>query len=361
MALSGNKGEWSEIYALFKLLGDGRVYAGDADMNLNPDICYPIINIIREETTSLNYKPNNESNVIIEDENGEVLHKIPMSKFSQEADELYNKICSTNVRAFEIPDTELFMTQIGCNKIKAPSKDKSDIHIVLHDFRTGMNPRLGFSIKSQLGSPSTLLNAGDTTNIRYKIVGNNLTDDEVRTINAIPDHQSRMLAVLNNNCRLEYDGFDSPVFKNNLMFIDSCLPEFIALCLKTANLYSSSKNIKNIVCEVAESNPFDFKGDNVVEFYEHKMKQLLLNSALGMTPATSWNGKFDANGGYLVVKRDGDIVCYHFYNINDVEDYLYNNTRFENASRGRYKFGSLYKDNTGDLYIKLNLQIRFVR
>ena len=27
MALTGNKGEWSEIYTLFKLLGDGKVHA----------------------------------------------------------------------------------------------------------------------------------------------------------------------------------------------------------------------------------------------------------------------------------------------------------------------------------------------
>ena len=29
MALTGNKGEWSEIYTLLKLLGEGKVYAGD--------------------------------------------------------------------------------------------------------------------------------------------------------------------------------------------------------------------------------------------------------------------------------------------------------------------------------------------
>ena len=54
------------------------------------------------------------------------------------------------------------------------------------------------------------------------------------------------------------------------------------------------------------------------------MKVLLLDAALGMTPAKEWTGQYDANGGYLVVKRDGDIVCYHFYNRKDVEDYLYN-------------------------------------
>lgn len=88
------------------------------------------------------------------------------------------------------------------------------------------------------------------------------------------------------------------------------------------------------------------------------MKQLLLASALGMTPAKEWNGRYDANGGYLVVRKDGEIVCYHFYNQNDVEDYLYNNTRFERASRTRYEFGFIYQQ-ADSYYLDLNLQIRF--
>ena len=61
----------------------------------------------------------------------------------------------------------------------------------------------------------------------------------------------------------------------------------------------------------------------------------------------------------LLVKKDGDIVCYHFYNRKDVEDYLYNNTRFERGSRTRHEYGSLYRADDGKVYIKLNLQIRF--
>lgn len=49
MAISGNKGEWSEIYTLFKLLGEGKVHAGDADMN-KLELYYPILNVIREES-----------------------------------------------------------------------------------------------------------------------------------------------------------------------------------------------------------------------------------------------------------------------------------------------------------------------
>ena len=80
-----------------------------------------------------------------------------------------------------------------------------------------------------------------------------------------------------------------------------------------------------------------------------------------MTPSNEWTGRYDANGGYIVVKKDGEIVCYHFYNRNDIEDYLYNNTRFERASRSRYNFGSLYRKENDDVYIKLNLQIRLIK
>jgi hypothetical protein len=31
MALTGNKGEWSEIYVLLKLLGDKKVFSGSED------------------------------------------------------------------------------------------------------------------------------------------------------------------------------------------------------------------------------------------------------------------------------------------------------------------------------------------
>ena len=54
-------------------------------------------------------------------------------------------------------------------------------------------------------------------------------------------------------------------------------------------------------------------------------------------------------------------VCYHFYQRNDVEDYLYNNTRFERGSRTRHKFGRLFREQDGNAYIRLNLQIRFTR
>jgi hypothetical protein len=78
-----------------------------------------------------------------------------------------------------------------------------------------------------------------------------------------------------------------------------------------------------------------------------------------MTPAQPWTGDFQATGGYIIVKEDGEILCYHIYNHNEFQEYLFRNTRFETPSTGRYEFGTIYTEN-GKNYIKLNLQVRFV-
>lgn len=358
MPISGNKGEWSEIYTLFRLLGEGVVHAGDADMN-KLDLYYPIINIIREESKKYEYHPDIDQHIVVIDEDGNEYSRISMNRFVEESKNLLEEIKSANDRSFTVPSSEAFMSEIGCTRLKAPSTDKADIHIVIHDLRTNMTPLLGFSIKSQLGSASTLLNPGVTTNFIYKVGGNNLSDEEVMEINSISEHLSRMQAILDKGCTLRYYDMDHNTFKNNLLFLDCCMPQFVADCLLVASMPNSSALVKDAVDVIAKNNPLNFKGKNVSAFYEHKMKVLLLDAALGMTPAKEWNGRYDANGGYLVVRRDGDIVCYHFYNRNEVEDYLYNNTRLDRASRQRYGFGSLYRGVDGDVYIKLNLQIRF--
>ena len=360
MAITGNKGEWSEIYTLFRLLGEGKVHAGDANLN-KMDLYYPIINIIREESKRYEYKPNHTSHIVVIDENGHEYARISMKKFLEESKSLLGAIKDTSQRAFAVPNTECFMGKIGCSKLKASSKDKADIHIVIHDLRTNMTPMLGFSIKSQLGSASTLLNATEATNIRYLVTGKEMSDAELIKINEIEGHLPRMEALINKGYRLQYSDIEHITFKNNLLFLDTCMPDFIASCLICDSMPNSTSKISDAVEIVSRQNPFGFTGSDVQTFYEHKMKVLLLDTALGMTPAKEWNGRYEANGGYLVVRRDGEIVCYHFYNRNDIEDYLYYNTRFERGSRSRHHFGSLYRGEDGKVYIKLNLQIRFCK
>lgn len=93
-------------------------------------------------------------------------------------------------------------------------------------------------------------------------------------------------------------------------------------------------------------------------FYNYKIKRFLTDVALGMMPSKVWTGEYDATGGYLIVKSDGEILCYHIYNKNEFENYLLANTKLEIASSSRHGFGEIYEEN-GQLYFKLNLQIRF--
>ena len=72
-----------------------------------------------------------------------------------------------------------------------------------------------------------------------------------------------------------------------------------------------------------------------MEFYVHKFKQLLIAFALGMTPSEQWKGRYDANGGYIVVREDGEVVCYHFYERNELEDYLFEKHGYRHSFSGQ--------------------------
>ena len=356
MAITGNKGEWSEIYTLFKLLGDGVVYAGDGNMQKINNLFYPILKVIRQEQDLYEYSPNKNGNrMVIIEENGTEIMRIAMSDFVTQAQQLLNDIKRASTAAFPVPNTEHFMNQIKCSSLKARSVDKTDIRIVIHDLRTGMTPLLGFSIKSQLGSSSTLLNPGKTTNFTYK-VNKPMSDAQIRQINAVSGQIDRMKALFNAGFDIDYDRMDCETFEDNLLIVDSVMPEIIAECLKE-HFTTGNSTIKDLTNGVIRRNPFGVR--NARDYYTTKMKSLLVDSALGMTPAKTWRRKYDANGGYLVVRDDGEVICYHFYDRNQFEDYLFNNTRLDWPSRSRYEWGSLYRDGQ-NVHIKLNLQIRFL-
>lgn len=90
--------------------------------------------------------------------------------------------------------------------------------------------------------------------------------------------------------------------------------------------------IKELLTEINLQNPIGFDVSKGHPFYEYKIKNFLTENALGMTPETVWTGKYDATGGIIIVKVNGDLVCYHIYNKNEFQDYLINNTKFEQAS-----------------------------
>lgn len=95
--LSGNKGEWSEIYAFLRLLEIKKLYAADADLNKKDDMFYNIINIIRAEPIGkLEFRINRTTDTVtvINTEDDSELLTLPCYEFKQQADRLYHEIVS---------------------------------------------------------------------------------------------------------------------------------------------------------------------------------------------------------------------------------------------------------------------------
>ncbi len=371
---TGNKGEWSEVYTFLKLLAEGKLYGADGDLNKKDNVFYDILKIVRnEQIGTLHFVIDNDERVInVKNDNGEIKVSVSKETFKSQADFLYGKIINTKgTAAFEIIETTQFMNDILCSKLKAPSFDKSDITIKVHDFNTGLNPTLGFSIKSRLGKPSTLLNAGTNTNFIFEICGN-MDDEHMNNINNLFVEKikngevkkdisvaSRMEYIQNNNLSLKFAKMNGSTFQNNLVLIDSDLPEIVGYTM-LEYYFNSTNSIVQALNAVEQSNPLSYDLSEGHKFYQYKFKKLLTESALGMLPGKVWTGRADANGGYIIVREDGEVLCYHLYNRNDFEDYLLNNTRFDRGGAGRHEYAVVNKvDNK--YYISLNLQIRFIK
>jgi len=358
--LSGNKGEWSEIYVFLKLLATGRLNVADENLNSIANVYYPIIKILRDQNnSSLEYHFDTAIKIIDAISSKELL-TIPLIEFVEKSDALFKSLKEAKGRSFAFPEINDFLHKVNVTNLSANSRDKSDINILVHDMNTGLKPQLGFSIKSMLGKNSTLFNAGNTTNFIYQLkTEKSINIEQINSIEKQPKILNRLKALKKLNIIPSFSHIQSSTLELNLRLIDSDLPELLAEMLLLKYSTSGLSLFKETVQHLIKANPLNFDLSQGHPFYEYKLKNFLTDSALGMTPATKWEGKYDATGGIIVVKQDGEIVCYHICNRNEFQKYLLNNTKFEQASTSRYKFGKVYEEKD-KYFLKLNLQIRFI-
>ena len=336
----GNKWEWSEVYALLRILADEKIYATDSETK--------------------EYTAGEMISIYI---NGEKVKELPATEFESESVNLLNEINSKDFYgALSVESTQNFRDKILCYKILTPAIDKNDIMIKITDADTVYSPTIGSLIKSELGSYSTLLNAGKTTNFIYKIVQNH--SDLIREANEIykvsggknhTDVRGRISKIIEENGTLEYRNINNQIFEDNLVLIDSNMGTIIAETL----LYFYKDGISNcneMVEKLEQENPLNYGNVNA---YRYKFKKFLTAVALGIKHATVWDGLDETTGGYIVVTKEDNVLAYHIYNRNYFEEYLLSNTKYEIASTSRHDFGEVYSEN-GEDFIKLNVQVRFI-
>jgi type II restriction enzyme len=374
MEIKGNKGEWSELYVFLKLLAEGKLYAADANLTRIDDMFFPILKIIREETGKKKEFLTKDSVIVCV--NDEKTFEIPVESFSEQAEHLLSTIKSTKTSPFASEKIEEFMKIISINSLESRGRDKADIMIQIHDIQTGYQPEVGFSIKSKLGSPATLLNASKATNFVFEVIGNTeYVSSNLEEIQGVchpngskkSDSPKDIIERLSNNgCYLQYIKTDDR-FDDNLMLIDSQMSTILSYFILAFYSGSVKNTMPSILEYVVSKNPLNLKVEKAENFYGHKIKSMLCAVALGMMPSIEWNGTDEATGGYIIVKQDGEIVAYHIYNRDKFKDYLLSNTKFDSPQRfdspspskkKGFDYGYVYEDN-GKFYMKLNLQIRF--
>lgn len=380
--LTGNKGEWSEVYTLIRLLADGKLY--QSDLNLDKDLSnvYEIVKAYKDEKDyKLQFDRENEISLYkIDDSNkSDFISKFTIQQLTDLADQLLNGINKGKGKAFKIIEVDDFIeNKLFISKLKAASDSKADIKLRIYDHRLAKETDLGFSIKSLLGKDSTLFNTGTGNNFIYKVENNlpiSVADFNKDTYNPLKGSKLtyRLEKLSEYNCKIEYSNIQSRQLWKNLKMVDGDLPQILSYALYYRYLYCES-SVFNVTSLLETHDPLNFYNGEVStqKLYENKIKRFLSEVAMGMTSETPWLGEYDSFGGVIIVKKDGDIVCFHIYDFNLFRNYLLNNTRFEQPSTGedenipgtprsigkKYYFGWLYELDK-ELYIKLNLQIRF--
>lgn len=343
--LTMNRGEWSEAYALLALIGNANFTLSDkslADQNSNQykvnsiliptDVPNKFVNLtIQNNSVIASYEGQNNS--------------IPIGEVKNLATNLFQQIKSSTSTTFSFNQLDILWTRFFNPQIKATRSEKSDIKLEILDSTTQTKHIKGFSIKSNLGGATSLLNASQSTNFLY----------EAPSKLNIADSTPKNLGKLVKSMSLKHHGSVNQTYKQNLQKVDKNLEILISLLL--VEYYGASnreKFIKDLLAIVAGKNPLNFSntGD-----YQQIISKFLTATAFGMVPRNLWNGALSANGGMIIVKDDGKLASFYLDDSQSnasLNSYLLENSFFDTASTTRHDFGKVFDDK----YFKFNLLIR---
>lgn len=363
MKITGNKGEWCEFYAFLKIICDRHIVSANQNLTALTDQITKVLKVYRQEKSITKIYDLQDAEIIS-------ISEIPTSTATETSKVgyvEYSALKSSVKNIFDIiksKDGTFFVEEAGpilislqCSRLTAGNTNKEDLKLVLDDWKNHTQKETGFSIKSDLGSAPTLLNASRATNFTYELKHLEPNICNLQEINCIKGISGKIKKLCEYGIIIEFAAIKNKVFFSNLRRADSLLPQIIAEFLITY-FKGEGRKITDLTQKVAESELVQklcFNHDDI----KFKVSQFLKHVALGMVPSKTWNGIQRADGGYIIVKDDGEVICFHIYNLDKFMEYLFTNTKLDTPSSTRHKFGFIYKED-GRYFIDLNLQIRFI-
>ena len=361
MAFEATKREWGELYAFFRLLADGHVYAGTPDAKKNEALRWPVAMVQREEHDGTRrYIIENEENIHIVGEN--IDKRIPREDFDTVAGLVWEAVKNSRENDVTSPDgVEEFLDEVAIFDLEAKTDDRTDFHVAFHSVDA---PLVGFCVRSRLSPMFPLLDGGRTANFKFEQTGVKFANPTVNKINAFGEEDDvlgRMLMIERLGGNLKFNDAADKIFRSNLCMIDLHFPRVLGEMCRAMQLEGITR-VSELTEHIKQLNPLKIKDEliNKHRYYEYKMKQFLLALACGMRPAKLYNGTDSAIAGFLMVDAQGEVLGYQKAEREVFADFLYQNTRLEKGPTAKDKYGYLEKEN-GVYYFKLNLKIGLVK
>lgn len=348
-----NKGEWTELLVFIKLLLDKKLSLSDEKLNKNSNSLK--INKVTTHNLDIEFLLSNLSTITIKNKEDKTERNVNISEIINT--DIINLLVSKikdNSQTFEIPEFNIIQDTLGFNVIKGGnSNQKADILLDIENAQI-QKENEGFGIKSYLGSKPTLLNASGNTNFIFKINGlNKKYIDEINAIDTATKLKDRLNKIEELGGNFEYIGAERDTMDFNLQMVDSEMPKLIGQIL----LCFYKERTSSLV-EICNKLLGDTTDNDKRTLLLTKVKKLLVDILLGFFAGTKWNGTYEANGT-IVMKNDGDCVGFHIVEIDNLKNFLFENIKLDTPSTTRHRFGKLYIEKDGELYFKLNLQLRF--
>ena len=96
-------------------------------------------------------------------------------------------------------------------------------------------------------------------------------------------------------CGIQPNKNNENVFLENLILVDSSMPQILAWLLYTS-FFSGERRLDKLTEMITEANPMGFPMTVNAKHYEAKVKRLLMDFALGMLPGQPWEATDLASG-----------------------------------------------------------------
>jgi hypothetical protein len=346
-----NKGEWSKIYAICACLASGRI---NTRFVSTIDEDYRVSGfVIKAQTAKLFLSIEGSQVLTSRQEKDHNARRIDRVWLAEACSQLLSEVMDERpVGSFNSSTGDSILQELGIEE-KFQSNGRSDLQIIVRDLLSGKDEELTVFVKSWMGASPTLLNASNSTNIRYQILAPRRELKYSVTQNPTPAELVQL--IISRGYPVEFKAMNEK-FQENLEAIDPALPEFIA----SAVFYSNSgidRDVESVIGATIQHDPLAMGLSGMDGRFKGAFDQLLQEICAGMTATKKLRKGIDQRMGVIEVDRTGMPRLIEIVSNSKFDSYLYSNSKFDSPSRVKFKYGQLVEID-GQLFLDLNFQIR---